>query len=185
MLDAADEQVEQFHQLQEADDMDGLWATTHAELRRATTREEFEGVMAQQKQIMGSFVSSERESFNINTNNGVTAVTVTMETEFANGSGTETFIFRDDNEEWQLLSYNITSPLYEQANGEAAVAEDAGANEPPSSSAEEAAPAAAAAPAPAPERPQAGKPGVDSAGPGKPGQDGGTGKPDWDVEGSV
>ena len=115
VLDDSEAEIARFHQRMSAGEVEAMWQATAPGLREVTPRDTFFAVMQNNLALMGAVVSTEREGFNINTNNGVTTVNVTMTTQFANGEGTETFVFQQEGERWLLLSYNLNSPVLAQA----------------------------------------------------------------------
>ncbi|WP_284125786.1 hypothetical protein [Parerythrobacter aestuarii] len=105
-LEDADAAVAQFHQRYDDGHLGAIWSTAADELRRAGSRGEFEATITRLMQVWGKTKSTEREGFNINTNNGVTTLRVTHTTQFEAGEATETFLFRRAGDGLLLQGYN-------------------------------------------------------------------------------
>ncbi len=111
VLDETGTEIEQFHADMQAGDMDALWDITHQQFRDATPRKQYEHIFALLGGALGEHESSERDTFNINTNNGVTTADVVMTSRFTNGEATETFHWIQEGTDWKLLGYFVESPL--------------------------------------------------------------------------
>ena len=108
-LNDGEAQITQFHDAFSRDDSDAIWALAGDDFRAATTREDLNDLLAFVDERLGAVRSSERTSFNVNTNNGVTVTTIEMDTQFVQGEGQETFEFVGTGEEMRLLSWNVNS----------------------------------------------------------------------------
>lgn len=149
VLDDAGTEIERFHADLSAGNTEAMWQRTAPGLQEVTPHDAFVAVMTNNLQLMGAVQSTERNGFNINTENGVTTANITMETQFANGAGTETFVLQQDGERWLLLSYNLTSPVLAQAPAAPQPAEPAPAPAEEAAAPVMTAPVAAVDPAPA------------------------------------
>lgn len=124
-LGDADAEVAKFHKDFGDKNFDGIWADSHSVLKDSGTREQFDQTFGSLSQYWGKVKSTEREGFNINTNNGVTSVKVTHNTEFDAGSAVETFNFiRDEDEALKLAGYNIKTKEQAAADAEKEDAEE-------------------------------------------------------------
>lgn len=108
-LEDADREVARFHRQLDARDFEGIWNASHDNFRAGQPQADYAAFMVAVRDKLGEVEGTEREGFNINTNNGVTTITVAMSTEFAQGPATETFIFLRDGEDLRLLNYNVDS----------------------------------------------------------------------------
>ncbi|MEP0190751.1 MAG: hypothetical protein ABJP70_09020 [Erythrobacter sp.] len=119
-LGDADEEVAKFHKDFGAKNFEGIWADSHQAMQDSGTREQFDATFASLSQYWGKVKTTERESFSINTNNGVTTVKVTHNTEFDAGSAVEDFNFIRDDDVLKLAGYTIdTKEQAEAAKKEA------------------------------------------------------------------
>lgn len=109
-LGDADTEVAQFHNHFDASNFEAIWNGSNDLLKSSGTREDFDAMMGGLRQYWGEVKSTERESFGLNTNNGVTTVRVTHNTVFETGPAVETFNFVRKGEELQLMGYNIKTP---------------------------------------------------------------------------
>ncbi|MDE1468385.1 hypothetical protein [Aurantiacibacter sp. D1-12] len=107
----SDTAIEQFHDHWNAGNLDAMWHATHPEFRTGLTQQQFDKVMGDFGGVLGEVESTERESFNINTQNGVTTTTIMMRTQFANGEGVEQFFLRGHGEEQKIFYYYVESDL--------------------------------------------------------------------------
>nr|WP_137678143.1 hypothetical protein [Parerythrobacter lutipelagi] len=99
--------VAEFHQRLNASDFEAIWNDSHKDFKASGARDSALAFLAGVHERMGAVKSTSRQSFNINSNNGVTTVKVTQKTEFQRGSATETFEFVRNGERLQLWNYNI------------------------------------------------------------------------------
>ena len=108
-LEDADGEVATFHRQFDARDFEGIWNASHDDFRAGQPPEDYAAFMVAIRDKLGEVESTERQGFNVNTNNGVITVTVTMLTEFEQGRGNETFVFMRDGDELKLYNYNVNS----------------------------------------------------------------------------
>ena len=125
-LGDADAEVAQFHKNFSAKNFEGIWNDSHENLKSSGPREQFDATFGSLSEYWGKVKSTEREGFSINTNNGVTRVDVTHNTEFDAGSAVESFQFIREDDALELAFYNIKIKEPAEA-GDAA--EDADAEE--------------------------------------------------------
>ncbi len=107
----SDAAIEQFHEHWNGGNFDAMWRATHPDFRTGLTKDQFDKLMGDFGEVLGAVESSERESFNINTQNGVTTTTIVMRTRFSNGEGIEQFYLRDSGEAQKIIYYYVESPL--------------------------------------------------------------------------
>lgn len=118
-LDGSEETISQFHETYNAGDAQALYALTSEEFRGATTPEQMQGLVSLVTDRMGAVKSTERDGFNLNTNNGLTETTVTMKTQFEKGEGTETFTFYGTGDDLRLVGWHVDSPNFMDVPAEA------------------------------------------------------------------
>lgn len=106
-LGDADAEVAKFHRDFSAKNFDGIWNDSHQAMKDSSTREQFDASLTSVTEYWGKVKSTERDGFGINTNNGVTSVKVTHNTEFDAGTAVETFDFIRDDDALKLASYDI------------------------------------------------------------------------------
>lgn len=111
-LDGGEDTVAKFHEVYNSGDARALYGLTSEEFRAATTPEQMEALVATVSDKMGAVESTEREGFNINTNNGQTVTTITMKTRFEKGEGTETYTFMGTGDEMRLVGWHVDSPNF-------------------------------------------------------------------------
>ncbi|MCP5383729.1 MAG: hypothetical protein H6920_06920 [Sphingomonadaceae bacterium] len=106
-LGDADAAVAKFHEQMDKGQFDAIWEGAHEDFRKASPKAPATKFLADVHTRMGKMKSTEREGFNLNTNNGVTTVKVTHKTEFENGPATETFDYIRKDDRLELWNYNI------------------------------------------------------------------------------
>jgi len=109
-LGAAEEKIEAFQARYNDRDASVLYRMTGEDFRAATTREQMDGLVALFSGRLGRIESSERTGFNSQFKNGLNITTITMETQFEQGAGTETFVFHGTGEDMELVGWTVNSP---------------------------------------------------------------------------
>ena len=118
-LDGSETTISEFHETYNSGDAQALYALTSDEFRSATTPEQMQALVDLVTERMGAVQSTEREGFNINTNNGLTETKVTMKTQFAKGEGTETYTFYGSGDELRLVGWHVDSVNFMDVPAEA------------------------------------------------------------------
>ncbi|MAY20279.1 MAG: hypothetical protein CL955_06640 [Erythrobacteraceae bacterium] len=118
-LDKGESTIIEFHETYNEGNAQALYGLTSDEFRGATTPEQMQALVDLVTERMGAVESTEREGFNINTNNGLTETTVTMKTQFAKGEGTETFTFYGSGDDMRLVGWHVDSPNFMDIPAEA------------------------------------------------------------------
>lgn len=118
-LDSSEEQIATFHATYNDGDARALYGATAAEFRDVTTLEQMEQLVDLVTDRMGLVQSTERQSFNINSENGTTVTVVTMTTVFDYGEAVETFTFQGSGDEMKLVGWNVDSPNFMEIPEEA------------------------------------------------------------------
>lgn len=111
-LEQSEQLIEKWHETYNAGDARALYGQTSDEFREVTSIEQMNDLVALVSDKMGTVESTERTSFNINSNNGVTSTTVTMATVFEKGEGAETFTFQGTGDDTRLVGWNVDSPNF-------------------------------------------------------------------------
>lgn len=105
-------EVAQFHAALDAGKTQKIWTAADPDLRKATSREQFEKLLDAVRRKLGKVTASEQVGWNANATSAGTFLTVTMQTTFEKGSGTEQFVYRKGKGEGArptLVGYHIQS----------------------------------------------------------------------------
>lgn len=106
----AEVEVTRFHKALDTGDWQKLWAAADPEMRKAQDREQFGKLLEAVHRKLGAVRESKQVGWNANSGTGGTFVTVTMQTTFEKGTGTEQFVYRKRDEgKLALVAYNIQS----------------------------------------------------------------------------
>jgi len=99
-----------FHAEMDAGQYEKIWAEAAPDFRKSGDKQSFLALMEAIGKKLGKVKETKQTGWNVNTNNGVTSATMTYDTTFERGKGTETFVYvwvKDDK--LRLLGYNIKS----------------------------------------------------------------------------
>ena len=105
----AEAAVVTFHQRLDAGDLDGIWNQTDEGFRKACERACFDKFIGAVHRKLGKVVTTSNTGWMVGSFNLTTRVTLTQQTEFEHGKGTEVFTFLVHDEVVKLLSYKINS----------------------------------------------------------------------------
>ena len=105
---AAQQAVVQFHQRLDAGQFDAVYDEAGPELKAITPKPQFVQLLTQIHGGLGTVKATKQVGWNVNYNNGSGTVTLTYETQFASGNGTEQFIYRT-GKPLLLAGYHIQS----------------------------------------------------------------------------
>ncbi len=106
----ADAEVVQFHRELDAGHSQEIWEATGPDMREATTRKDFVAMLDAVHRKLGNVKSSKQVGWNSNSGTGGSFMTVTNETVFERGHGTEQFVFRHgEADKLALVGYHIQS----------------------------------------------------------------------------
>ena len=108
-LDTGDNRIADYQNEYSEADVDALWRMVGPEFREVTSREQFDDLVAVLQARLGAIESSSREGFNVNTNTGGTVTVVQMLTQFEQGQGLETYTFRGNGDDMQLIGWHVNS----------------------------------------------------------------------------
>jgi opacity protein-like surface antigen len=106
---SAEEAVAQFHQMLDAGRYQEIYQNSDPELKRITSEEQLTALLTQVHERLGAVRSSSQSGFNLNTNNGISRVELTYNTEFTGGRATENFNYRVEGTQARLVGYHINS----------------------------------------------------------------------------
>ncbi|MEP2357964.1 MAG: hypothetical protein ABJQ41_02990 [Marinomonas sp.] len=113
VLDETDTLVDRYQAHWNGGRIDPIWIEADEEFRGNVSKAQYAALMTDFQQILGDVKKSERASFNVNSDNGVTTVKVAMNTQFANGTGVEKFEFIEREGKMGLKAYHVESGLLE------------------------------------------------------------------------
>lgn len=105
---AAQQAVTQFHQMLDAGKFDAIYNGSGAELKAITPGAQFVPLLANIHTRLGAVKEAKQVGWNVNYNNGVGTITLTYQTQFASGAGTEEFVYRTGQPP-SLIGYHIQS----------------------------------------------------------------------------
>jgi hypothetical protein len=103
-------EVDKFHRALDAGNSQGIWASAGADLHQATPRAQFVAVLDAVHRKLGKVKSTKQVGWNSNATTSGSFVTLTNETVFERGTGTEQFVYRKgDADKLSLAGYHIQS----------------------------------------------------------------------------
>ncbi len=105
----AEAKISMFHADLRGERYDDIWAETSADLRKATSKEDFLNLMKAIHRKLGRVKSSQNAGWNANATTSGTFISVQMQTEFERGSGVEQFVYLKKEDRLYLSGYNINS----------------------------------------------------------------------------
>jgi len=108
--DAAEAEVAAFHRDYDAGRFAAVFEKSGAQLKEITPRPQFIEFMTAVRQKLGAVESAQQTGWNVNYATQGSQITLTYETTFANGQGTETFVY-DTAKPPRLLGYTVNSPV--------------------------------------------------------------------------
>ena len=104
-------EIEALQALYNKGDAKGFYVAGGDTLHKAAPREQLEGMMALIDARLGRIRSSKQTGFKTAFKNGATFTTITMQTSFERGEGTETYLFEGSGKDMKLAGWNVNSPL--------------------------------------------------------------------------
>ena len=100
--------VVRFHQLLDSGQFDAIYDSTGPELKGITPKPQFVQLLDSIHRKLGAVKQSKQVGWNVNYNTSGGTVSLTYETQFASGSGTEQFVYRSGKPPL-LIGYHIES----------------------------------------------------------------------------
>ena len=108
-LAAAEREVERFHDLAAAQEIDRIYDQSTDAFKRAATPEQFRSILEVVDERLGEVRRANRQGWHVNYTTAGTVVTLTYQTEFERGRGTERFVYRIDDDRPRLLGFHLNS----------------------------------------------------------------------------
>lgn len=106
----ASAEVGQFHAALDAGNWQELWSRGDPQLHKATTRDRFGKLLDAVHRKLGKVKESKQVGWNADATTGGTFLTLTMQTTFEKGTGTEQFVYRKrEGGTLTLVGYTIQS----------------------------------------------------------------------------
>ena len=105
----AEREILRFHEMLSGGLFEELYDGSSRELKQATSKDDFVALLDAVNRKLGQVRSASKLSRNVNYHTSGTFVTLMYETVFAEGEGTETFIYRLNGDEALLAGYRINS----------------------------------------------------------------------------
>ena len=105
----ADNAVIDFHSKFNAGEFTAIYETAHPDLKSVSSMEDFLGLLEAINRKLGPVAESNNTGWRVNSHNLKTYVSLVQETTFESGKGTESFVYRIQDDEAKLISYNINS----------------------------------------------------------------------------
>ncbi len=109
--DVAETAVDRFHQLFNEASYSVIYNEADPAFHRSTAVPDFKRLMQAVERDLGAFRQARRTGFRSDAGADGQLVTLTYESEFAEGRATEEFVFVTRDGEARLVSYDISSPL--------------------------------------------------------------------------
>jgi uncharacterized protein DUF3887 len=106
---AADAGIATFHQKLNTQDFAGIYAGAGPEMKAATTQDALVRMLAAINRKLGKFQSGKDIGWNDNVNTSGHFLTVNYSAQYDRGAATESFVYRVDGSQAQLVGYHISS----------------------------------------------------------------------------
>ncbi|MBX3242862.1 MAG: DUF4019 domain-containing protein [Acidobacteria bacterium] len=107
----AGEAVEVFHQRLNGGQFSDIYKDASAEFKSSTAESQLDGLLSLVKKKLGNVKEAKQTSWEHSKNTDGDIVTLKYDVEFANGSGTEEFMYKIVDEKALLFNYKINSPV--------------------------------------------------------------------------
>ncbi len=101
--------IAHFQELYNQGKLEGIWNEADPRFRAASTRQKYDEFLGAVLRKLGKVVSTSNAGWNVKSFNLKTTVSMTQNTIFEYGQGTESFTFAVDGTNAVLLGYNIQS----------------------------------------------------------------------------
>jgi hypothetical protein len=103
--------VEKFHNQINAKQFSEIYNQADDEFKKSVTEQQWSDLLNMVHRKLGTVTKSDQSGWNTNSTTAGTFATITCEVEFAEGKGTEQFVFHIIDDKALLYNYNVTSPL--------------------------------------------------------------------------
>ena len=107
----AEHAVVQFHDKYNAEQYQGIYDQADDAFKKSAKQEDFLAFLQAVQRKLGMVKQSKQIGWYVNATTLGTIVTLTYDTEFAEGHANEQFVFRVSGDQAKLYRYNINSPL--------------------------------------------------------------------------
>lgn len=105
----AEQAIPNFHDMLDAGHFDEIYDASSDRLKQASTRKDFDTLLAAVHGKLGNTKSSSQRSFFINYGTSGTFITITHSTQFECGDGVEQFVYGLNDGKASLVGYHINS----------------------------------------------------------------------------
>lgn len=102
--------VARFHAALDAEQWQAIWTMTAPQMRQQTKQADFQRILEALHRKLGKVKQTKQVGWNANAGTSGSTLTLTMETTFEHGSGTEQFVYtRAADQSLKLAGYDIES----------------------------------------------------------------------------
>jgi len=106
----AEAAVARFHAALDAEQWQAIWNMTAPQMRQQTKQADFQRIVEAVHRKLGKVRQTKQVGWNANAGTSGSTLTLTMDTAFEHGSGTEQFVYmRAADQSLKLAGYNIQS----------------------------------------------------------------------------
>jgi len=106
---SSEKAIAHFHELYNQGNLEQIWQEADSQFRNASPRANYDELLGAEQRKLGKVVSTSNSGWNVQSFNLVTNVSMTQDTIFEHGKGTEAFTFKMDGTKAVLVGYNIQS----------------------------------------------------------------------------
>jgi PBP1b-binding outer membrane lipoprotein LpoB len=106
---SSEKAIAHIHELYNMGKLEQIWQEADPEFRNASQRTNFDELLGAERRKLGNAVSTSNRVFNVQSFNLTTKVSMTQDTVFEHGKGTEAFNLKMDGSNAVLVGYNIQS----------------------------------------------------------------------------
>ncbi|MEO0698283.1 MAG: hypothetical protein AAFY81_01030, partial [Pseudomonadota bacterium] len=108
-LEEAKDKIDLYQTHYSNSELEDMYAMTSVEFRRTSPRADFENFVSLIENRLGPIETTKRQGFNINTTPAGTVTVVTMQTQFEQGNGTETYTFIGSGAGMKVQGWQVNS----------------------------------------------------------------------------
>lgn len=125
---AAEREVQRFHEFAADQEIDRIYERSTDEFKRAATPEQFRSILEVIDERLGRVRRTNRQGWHVNYTGAGNVVTLTYDTQFERGRGTEQFVYRINNDRARLLGFHVNSDALNASPADREDGEDPHAN---------------------------------------------------------
>ena len=103
-----------FHSLYDAGDFETIYRSAHPDFQSAQPKEQAIGYLRSNRQRLGKLKKATRTGLNVTSVNGKRNVVLNFNSEFENGRANETFTYRINRSDAQLVGWSVDSNILAQ-----------------------------------------------------------------------